>query len=64
LAIDTESGAWVWIDGVDNGPVFAVAGQPKSGRGSTLVALARLVHDQGWGGAQRAVVAPFAVGGE
>ena len=48
VAIDTESGEWVWIDGVDDGPVFAVAGQPKSGRSSTLAALARLAHEQGW----------------
>ena len=48
VAIDTESGEWVWVDGVDDGPVFAVAGQPKSGRSSTLAALARLAHEQGW----------------
>ena len=48
VAIDTESGEWVWVDGIDDGPVFAVAGQPKSGRSSTLAALARLAHEQGW----------------
>ena len=48
VAIDTITGDWSWIDLVDDGPVVAVAGSPKSGRSSMLAALARLADRQGW----------------
>ena len=53
VAVDTQTGEWAWIDAVDDGPVFAVAGPPKSGRSTAMATMARLASRVGLVGAQR-----------
>jgi S-DNA-T family DNA segregation ATPase FtsK/SpoIIIE len=48
VAIDTQTGEWTWVDAVDDGPVFAVAGPPKSGRSTAMATMARLASRSGW----------------
>ena len=48
VGVDTQAGDWAWIDAADDGPVFAVAGPPKSGRSSAMAALARLACRLDW----------------
>ena len=48
VAVDTQTGEWAWIDAVDDGPVFAVAGPPKSGRSTAMATMARLASRAGW----------------
>ncbi len=48
VAIDTQTGEWAWVDAVDDGPVFAVAGPPKSGRSTSMAAMANLASRSGW----------------
>ena len=48
VAIDTQTGEWAWVDAVDDGPVFAVAGPPKSGRSTSMAAMAKLASRSGW----------------
>ena len=58
VAIDTHTGEWAWIDAVDDGPVFAVAGPPKSGRSTSMAAMARLASRAGWSVLNVDAVAP------
>ena len=48
VAIDLNDGGWGWIDAMDDGPMFAVCGTPKSGRSTMLAVLARNAAKQGW----------------
>ncbi len=48
LGLETATGTWSFVDGFYDGPVIAVAGSPKSGRTTTLAAIASLAPAGGW----------------
>ena len=48
VGIGTDDGEWAWVDLDDDGPVFSVAGSPKSGRSTALATIARLAGDRGY----------------
>ncbi len=48
VGVSIDSGELAWVDAVEDGPVFAVAGGPKSGRSTALISVARMAKTVGW----------------
>ncbi|MCC5947553.1 MAG: hypothetical protein JJT89_03765, partial [Nitriliruptoraceae bacterium] len=48
VGVDTDLARWVWIDADEDGPLLAIGGEGRSGRSSTLLALAANARRLGW----------------
>ncbi len=48
IGLELDSGDWAWLDAIEDGPVLPIAGPPKSGRSSALLAIAGFAADRGW----------------
>ncbi len=48
IGVDVDSGDVEWVDAAEDGPVFTVAGGPKSGRSTALSSIAALAQAAGW----------------
>lgn len=48
IGVDTETSRWTWLDADEDGPLIAIGGESRSGRSSTLLALALIARQLGW----------------